>query len=415
MQQPVQPSSRIVPSSQQLGRGTFALMVAALTTAQAVGTIGGLITPAIAPAVAQGYGVPVYLIGYQASLFYVGMLTAMMFGTNFNLRWGGCRTSQFGLLLVALGAVTLTIGSIPLLVPASIIMGIGYGALTPASSHILLRFTPARHRNIVFSLKQTGVPLGVVIAATAGPALTLAAGWQMTLLACAAVSVVTAAVLQTGHARLDKDRSAAVPLASSPLEPVRVMWGTRSLRLLALSGAMLATSQVIIHNYTVAMFYEQLGMPLVQAGLMLTMSQVGGVFGRLFWGWLADRTGECLRVMMVLAGVLAASALAISTLQWGWPVAWAYVLFFVLGATASGYHGAFLAEIARLSPSGRVSAGTGGTLVVTNTSSIIMPIIFANVFAAIHSYSLTFGLLAIPATTAIFLLRAARRAQAAAK
>ncbi len=416
MQHPAQQSHRSPSSSpiqQDHGNG-FIAMVTALTASQIVGSVAAVIIPAIAPAVALGYGVPVYLIGYQASVFYVGMLIAMMCGTSFNLRWGGCRATQMGLLLLALGVVLATLRSIPLLLPAAIFMGVGYGALTPAGSHILLRFTPPKRRNIVFSIKQTGVPLGVVIAATAGPALTIRVGWEWTLLACAAACVVAAATLQPWRSRLDDDRDSGVSLLSSPIEPVRVMWRTRALRLLALSGAMLATAQVILHNYTVAMFYEELGMPLVQAGLMLTLSQIGGALGRLFWGWIADRSGECLRVMMVIAGLLAATALATATLQTGWPVIGTYALFFVLGGTVSGYHGAFLAEVARLSPPGRASAGTGGTLVLTNTSSIIMPIIFANVFAAIHSYSLTFGLLAIPAITAIFLLRAAQRAQPAA-
>jgi MFS family permease len=155
-------------------------------------------------------------------------------------------------------------------------------------------------------------------------------------------------------------------------------------------------------------------MPLLQAGLMLTVAQIGGFIGRLVWGWIADRSGDCLKVMAIIAGVLAAATLAITTLRWGWPLSATYALFFVLGASSSGYHGAFLAEIARLSPPGQAGAGTAGTMIVTNSSAIVTPIIFANVFVASQSYALTFGMLCIPAVAAIFLLRSARRAQLSA-
>lgn len=386
-------------------------MVASLCNAQAIGTLVGLIVPAIAPAIAEGYGIPVYLIGYQASLFYTGMVLSMLFGSNLILRWGGCRASQFGLLLTAAGALLITSGSVALLIPASLAMGLGYGILTPASSHILLRFTPAERRNLVFSMKQSGVPLGVIAAGTAGPAITLAFGWQWALVAVAALAVLASAALQIGRRRLDDDRIASTRILSAPLASFHVMWSRRSLRLLALGGAMLATSQVIVHNYTVTMFYEELHLPLVQAGLMLTIAQIGGFIGRLVWGWIADRSGDCLRVMAIIAGLLAAATLAITTLRWGWPMPAIYALFFVLGASSSGYHGAFLAEIARLSPPGQAGAGTAGTMIVTNSSAIITPIIFANVFVASQSYALTFGMLCIPAVAAIFLLRSARRAQ----
>ena len=397
------------PQVNTFSRAGFATMVTTLTVAQTLSTLTALVLPAIAPAAARGYGVPVYMIGYQASLLYGGMVIAMLCGTNVSLRWGGCRAVQAGLSLVALSGLLIATGSLALLVPASVLMGIGYGLITPASSHILLRFTPTAHRNVVFSIKQSGVPLGVVLAGTLGPALTVYASWEWTLVACGLASAIMIALLQIGRQRLDDDRDPQVPLITNPTSAVRVMWAEKPLRYLALGGGMLAASQVIQHNYTVAMFYEELGMPLVQAGLMLTVAQVGGFIGRPVWGWIADRSGDCRRVLMVLSVVLAASELATAALHPGWPLWSIYLLFFVFGATASGWHGAYLAEVARLAPAGRVAAATGGALVMTNANSVITPILFASIFAAIHSYSLTFALLAIPTLAALFLLRASRR------
>ena len=64
---------------------------------------------------------------------------------------------------------------------ASVAIGIGYGLNNPAASEMLSRFTPKRRRNIVFSLKQSGVPLGGILAALALPLLAQGLGWCVAL------------------------------------------------------------------------------------------------------------------------------------------------------------------------------------------------------------------------------------------
>src|SRR5690606_26001517 len=150
-------------------RRQFLTLVANLTVAHTIGTISVLTLAAIAPVAAKAYGVPVYTIGYQASLIAIGIIVALVFGGNLSLRWGATRVNQAGLLRVGLGAAGLSVPSLVTTIPASFSIGIGYGAMTPSASHILIRFTPAHRRNIVFSLKQSGVPLGGAIAALLMP------------------------------------------------------------------------------------------------------------------------------------------------------------------------------------------------------------------------------------------------------
>ena len=178
---------------------------------------------------------------------------------------------------------------------------------------------------------------------------------------------------------------------------------------MAFAGAGIVASQVCMQNYTVAMFVEQFRMPLVQAGWILTVAQVGGVCGRLFWGWYADRRRDALLVLAWLSATLVFATVAIGTLVYGWPPALVYALFFVLGATASGWNGAFLGEVARAAPPGQVSPATGGALFFVNVSSIAAPIAFATVFSLSQSYSASFALLVLPALAALLCLRRARR------
>src|SRR5262245_660806 len=205
-------------------RGEFFTLLAMLTATHTLGTVTVFTLPAVSPVAAQDYAVPVYMIGYQASLIALGIIIALVFGGNLSVRWGATRVNQAGLLLMAAGAAAATIPSIATLVPASISMGIGYGALTPSASHILIRFTPAHRVNVVFSLKQTGVPLGGVLAATIMPALTLVAGWRAGLWIDAAAAIAMSALLERWRRRWDIDRKPSTPLTASPFRAVGIVW-----------------------------------------------------------------------------------------------------------------------------------------------------------------------------------------------
>jgi nitrate/nitrite transporter NarK len=178
---------------------------------------------------------------------------------------------------------------------------------------------------------------------------------------------------------------------------------------MAIGGAGIVISQICMQNYTVAMFYEQFSMPLVQAGLILTVAQIGGVCGRLFWGWYADRIRDALLVMLILAGTLILTTLSMSTLSEAWPQWSIYLLFLVLGMTASGWNGVFLGEVARLAPAGQVSPATGGALFFVNLGSTAAPILFATAYTTLGSYSASFGLLVLPSIAAMACMYQARR------
>jgi MFS family permease len=392
-------------------RRQFLTLVANLTAAHTIGTISVLTLAAIAPVAAKAYGVPVYTIGYQASLIAIGIIVALVFGGNLSLRWGATRVNQAGLLLVGLGAAGLSIPSLVTIVPASISIGIGYGAMTPSASHILIRFTPAHRRNIVFSLKQSGVPLGGAIAALLMPLIAVTVGWQWALWLVSLAALSMALAFERWRPLWDDDREPATPLAASPFGALAIIWRRRKLRLLAFAGAGIVASQICMQSYTVAMLVEEFGLPLLEAGWILTVAQAGGVCGRVFWGWYADARRDAFVVLAWLSATLVFATLGVGTLVFGWPQPLVYLLFFVLGATASGWNGAFLGEVARAAPSGQVSPATGGALFFVNVSSVAAPIVFATAFSVFDRYSASFALLTLPAIAAFLCLQRARQTQ----
>ena len=387
---------------------SFGYLLTCTLGGQAAGTMATMTLPAVAPEVAASYGVPSSLIGYQISLLAAAMLFSLVFGANLSTRWGACRVHQVGLALLAGGCLIATGPHLAFFFVSGISLGLGYGLLTPSASHLLMRFTPANRRNLVFSVKQTGVPFGGIGAALIAPAVATAFGWRWALGVSAVLLCALIALLQRRRAAWDDDRNPVSPLVGNPLGGIITIWRHRALRYLSIAGACLVVPQIGITTFTVVLFAEEMGYTLVAAGLVLTASQVAGVAGRVFWGWIADVTRNCYTALSVLSGVMFAAALLCFAITPGWPIVLSCGLFFILGSTASGWNGAFVAEVARLAPAQAVSRATSGSLFFVNIGKMLGPIALANAYAFSGSYSTAFGLLAIPSAAALACLLVAR-------
>src|SRR5690606_30719569 len=128
-------------------------------------------------------------------------------------RYGAIRASQAGLVLCAVGIALCAIPLPAAIAPGAFLLGLGYGPITPASSHLLARTTPADRMSFVFSIKQTGVPLGGVLAGAIVPGLADLAGWQAAFLAVAVANLLCALAVEPLRGALDSDRDPAHPLS----------------------------------------------------------------------------------------------------------------------------------------------------------------------------------------------------------
>lgn len=386
----------------------FAVLLTVLMLGQGLGTMATSILPAVAPKVVATHGTGPALIGYQVSLIAVSMLVSLLFGGHFAVRWGGCRVSQFGLLLCALGCLLAILPHPGFILLSALPMGLGYGLISPAASHVLMRFTPAARRNFMFSLKQTGVPLGGIAAGGIAPAVAVWAGWQWALVGNAIALGLLIVAIQRHRAYWDDDCDPRARPAADPFGGIVLVWHDRRLRLLGIAGGSFVIMQLALLTFTVIFFVEEIRLGLVEAGLVMMASQAGGVAGRLFWGWVADVMRDCFKALALLGAVMSVTTLSCVLITPAWPLAVSCVLFFVLGTTASGWNGAFLAEVARLAPAGTVSAATGGSLFLVNIGRFIGPILFTLAYQASGSYARAFALMAIPSALGLLCVMRAQ-------
>ena len=393
-----------------ISRGQTVVVVGYLILIQATGALAGFWLPAIAPEIGAGLDVSAALIGYQVLLLYIFAMLSSLLAGGFVVRFGAWRASQLALLIFVAAHLLFLTGSIPMIALGSVALGCGYGLVTPAASHLLNKIVTPANRNLVFSIRFTGVPLGGVAAGLAAPWATLALGWQQSVLIVVAVALVLALAMQPLRSRWDDDRSRAARLIRNPVADMKMVWNLAPLKWVALFGFCMSAVQTTLTTYTVTMLVEDLGYTLVAAGIGLSTVQFASVFGRVAWGWLADRIGNGLTVSCLVALIAALCAGITCLLTPNWPVGMVYMLCFGFGLVGMGWNGVFASEIARLAPTGKVSGATGASMFITFSGVFLGPVLFVAMHAVTGVYTSTYALTAIIALAGLFCVTRASRA-----
>lgn len=357
-----------------------------------------LAVPAMAPAFAAALAVSPSLVGAYIGVVYVGAMLASMVSGPLVLRYGAIRTSQAALLACAAGMAALAAWpTVPGALLGALLVGAGYGPITPASSHVLARTVPAQRAGLMFSIKQTGVPLGGVMAGALVPPLTVAGGIGAALWSVAGGALVCVLLAQPLRAALDADRQPGLGLRFAGLTgSLKLVAGHPQLARLAGFSFVFSVVQMCLATYLVTYLHATLGYSLVAAGAALSVAQVGGVVGRVLWGFAADRWFGAIRMLGGLAAMMALCAAGTAVLQEGWPIPLVLALLGAFGASATGWNGVYLAEVARRAPPGMAGAATGGTLAVTFFGVVIGPVLFGAIADALDSYRAGFLALALP-------------------
>jgi hypothetical protein len=99
-----------------------------------------------------------------------------------------------------------------------------------------------------------------------------------------------------------------------------------------------------------------------------------------------------------------------------WPPAAIFVVSAVYGATAIGWNGVYLSEVARIAPPGKAAAATGASLAMTYAGVVAVPIMFWAIVMLSDSYAAAYVTAAcLTLWRASFFFRVDRRDRAASR
>ena len=381
---------------------------------QAMVAMAVSVLPVLSPILAQTYGIDASLIGIYSSLVFAGAIGFTLLGGALVRRFGAIRISQIAALLAASALTISVLGPLSGLVVFAAVTGMGYGLATPAASHILARVTPANRRGVVFSIKQSAVPLGGLLAGLIAPAAAAVLGWQWAVACMAAVVALTALVIHPLRQSLDEDRDPFYPVSlGASFASIAMVLRHPRLRTLALTTLAFTGFHASIFAIFTAFLVERGGLSLIVAGQAYGAMQVSGVAARIGFGWLTDHFISARRLLVVIGVGMGLSGVVIGQIDSGWPIEAVFAVSAMLGVVVGGWPGIYLAEIVRVVPTDQVSTATGGTVAFSFAGVVIGPALFSVVIALSGSYALAFMVFgAIAAVIAVGLWLAARRAEA---
>lgn len=370
----------------------------AITLAMQAITSMAMFAPAVmAPVAAPELGFSAHGIGWFVALEYLfAMLSGLVCGALIG-RFGPVRVCQVSVCLTAAGLAAGTGAVLPAMFAAAGLIGSGYGLVNPVSSHILVRSAPPSMMSLIFSIKQTGVPLGGALAGALVPPLVLYLSWRWAAVVVALLCLLVALAIQPARATDATARGDSASTSSAGyFAPLGMVFAARPVLELAIVSMIFGSMQLALITYFVSYLNLELGFGLVAAGLIYSSAHTAGIVGRIFWGAVADRwlsprvTLGLLGIMMGLCGAVVAGFSA------DWPLAALILSSMVFGASAVGWNGVYLAEVARLAPRGQVGAITGGTQFLTFLGALMAPPLFGLVVGLAGGYGKAYLVFCVP-------------------
>jgi len=350
------------------------------------------VPPVLAPAAQGDVGVPASFVGIvTAAVFATATIGALLSGAPIARR-GALRVSQVSLVLCGAGLAVMASANAWLIVLGALVIGLGYGTVTPASSVILNDRAPPRLRAFIFSLKQTGVPVGGALAGALLPGLMALAGWRWAVLAAAGACALLALALEPLRPRLESPRSEQPSYPDIPmLQALRLVMHEPRLRELALASFTYSGIQNCLGSFLVVYLHERVGFGLGAAGLALSAAMAAGIAGRLLWGVAADRYANPRRLLGGLGVAMSAAAFLTAAFSPDWPVAAVLAVAVLFGLTAVGWNGVYISEAARIAARIHAGAATGAAFAFTYAGVVSSPLLFLGVVQASGSYGLAYA------------------------
>ena len=375
----------------------YILAMVVTTAVQAIGAMGHMTLPVLAAVAAADIGLSASLIGIYSGLIFVGCAAVSLPMAGLVPRIGVIRTSQGALLCTTGGLALIATGEPALLVLSALMVGAGYGPMTPSSSYLLAKTAPADRLSLVMSIKQTGVPIGYGLAGLALPYLAQVAGWRGAALAAAGLGIALAIAIEPTRRQLDSIRGEGQSFRwQNVLRPLAMVLSSPGLRRMAICSLSFSGIQIGVAAFLVIYLHKIVGIGLTEAGTVLAIANGAAIAGRILWGAVADRSSAKWVLIALSAGMVVGLVLLL-TITKSWPFLAIAAVGVLIGTTVISWNGVFLAETARQSPDGKISEAMGGVMFLTFSGSVFGPPLLTGLLSLTGSYQAGFLALAAAA------------------
>ncbi|MBW4709824.1 hypothetical protein KX928_18720 [Roseobacter sp. YSTF-M11] len=277
-------------------------------------------------------------IGIYGSVLFFIAAVATQVSARLVRRFGGFRVSQMTLAFAATGLLAVAVDQQIGLYIAAALFGCAYGQSNTASGSILSILDLRIHRNLVFSAKQSAVPLGGLIAAFYLPLVSNAFGYPVALIGLAVICLLiwVASEISGRLVGLHVLRPKPMPVATGRTPHHRAVSS------LVLVFFVLASVQLGFSVTYVGILAPWLDIRPDMAATIFGTAMFVSILLRLVLGMVADHIGSAPVIQIIIFIIVLSLSLLLTSTGGGAAAASVICIAF-----AFAWNGVLLSEVAR--------------------------------------------------------------------
>lgn len=373
---------------------------------------------AAATILATGFGplAPFLQQDFQISRTEIGLVsTAMALTAAPSALFGGRAADRVGeRRVLILSGLIATVASLAIswssgfwsLLASCFLLGLGNGIQNPAGSAAVMRWFPHQQRGVAMGIRQTGVPLGGILAASVTPALAIAYGWRTAYAVGGLLAFVGAVLIFAAY--FDPPRH--VETGASPMRSLHEISRDKRIWRLSLIFNCQLFTQSAVTTYFVLFLHEALDTPVVGAAAFLALVNGTAMVGRIGWGLVSDRHlhGKRRPVLFIIIVLTVCSTLCAAFMPHHTPLGCVTGLAILFGVSAFSWTGILGTLV--IETVGRESAGSAISLVqvLATPASFLGPPLFGFLTDQFGTYRIAWLTLAAVGALSLVALRQIR-------
>lgn len=356
---------------------------------------------------------------YHLSLAQMGLVTtALSLGVMTSMVLMGAVVDRIGpRRLLFLGSVVMSglalmlslVSGFDVLLVLLFFLGVAL-AIAPASgTKAVFTAFQDRPRGMVMGIRQTGVPIGALLAASLLPRLITGVGYDGVFFLYAGELLVLGWAFSASMAHWPKSSLKRTGTrVGRPL--LRVIWRP------ALVAVLLVSGQYVLLAFSLTDLHRVHHVSLVWAGLILAAAQLGGGIGRVVTGIISDRIGGRRPPVIIWCGIIAAlMSFIVAFLPTTVPVGLLLIIWFVFGLGAVGWNALTMVWAGESVPAQHSGFAMSSVGTAAFFGSAVFPPLFGAVVDAMHRFYAGWIILGMVLTLAVILTwQFGRRPQATA-
>ncbi|NKB57263.1 MAG: MFS transporter [Alphaproteobacteria bacterium] len=354
--------------------------LAILLGAHAIGTMHSVSVLALAPVMRPELGLNFAEFGLLMTAYSAGQVSGSIPAGAFVERVGVGWALVGACVILTIGAALLTQAEgLTVALLALLTIGWGYSITNPATARGVLEWFPPNRRATAIGLKQTGVPVGGVLAAGT-LAISAFLSWQTIIWLIAVATLCNAAICFT-IAERPKRRSGA---SAGPLAGIVKVARDRNFGILVLASGLFNVGQYNFFTYLTSFMREAAQASQEIASLTLGLAQAVSAIGRIGWGAMSDMVFKGRRKNLAASVCMAAAIFFVGMAVAGWmaEAMIGIVVAVLLGLTIASYASLMQTMAVEAVPAEHSGSSIGYISIGTATGAMLGPPLFGAVIDA---------------------------------